>query len=194
MSRSSHTTGQDVRGSHERQARRQEGHVGSGGKATLKLGLKGSAGSECVEIAGRTFQANAGEVAAGRGEDTEAAVRSGHRRCCEEGIPWEHGFRGPFMSKWWQPRQMLERLPHGDQGSHGSIRRNSGPVKVKSRTDTWVGAQALHSLALGPPGAWPSSEKPGTGLDALMDPATLCSVTVARAHLLLLKEDFLFYL
>lgn len=145
--------------------------MGSGGKVTLKLGLKGSAGSECVEIAG-AFQANAEEATVGRGEETGSCEEGGTGDAVKRELPWEYGFRGdPFVSKWWQPQQMLECLPHGDQGSHESIRRNSGPVKVKSRSDTWVRAQVLHSLALCPPGAWLSSEKPGVGLDALLDPA-----------------------
>lgn len=67
-------------------------------------------------------------------------------------LPWKQSFKVTYLTKCWQPEQMLESLSYGAQGHMNPRKRNSDPVKVKGRTS---GSQPwpcthLHCVLLGP--------------------------------------------
>lgn len=96
---------------------------------TLKLVLRGSADSWCVEMGGEGLPSKGLQGMEKRQRPLkEAAVRSGAPGdALRTELPWEQSFRVPYMSKLWQFRKMLGFLPYGDEGPHESLQKKQWP-------------------------------------------------------------------
>lgn len=76
------------------------------------------------------------EVTAGQGEETEGSCKEWGMwgDAMRRELSWKQSFRVTYLTKCWQPGQMLESLSHEAQGHMNPHKRNSFPVKVKGRT------------------------------------------------------------